>query len=251
LITQKKIHTYTEWSSWTNCSLACGSGKKTRVRTVLLQPTAHGHPCDGGLDDSTDCQDAPCPIDCSWGDWSSWSDCTVTCNNGTKSRIRNSRGPEWGGKICPGDPIEKMNCSNPTTCQVDCEWTTWTAWGTCSAVCGSTQTQGTSNRSRYIYIQPQNGGYPCSGTGSDSRPCVGTDSDCSAPQPAPTPDSPSGPTVPNPSGFPDVDTSQPKGGLSTGAIIGIAIGSAIAVLVVAVAVASAIVCAAPPAVETV
>ena len=51
--------------------------------------------------------------DGNWGDWTSWSTCSVTCGGGTQSRTRlcNFPPPSNGGLICPGSSFENGTCN--------------------------------------------------------------------------------------------------------------------------------------------
>lgn len=54
------------------------------------------------------------------GDWSSWSSCSVSCGEGTKSRTRTCDGPE---KVCNGDRKQVQGC-NLTDCTTTSTTTT-------------------------------------------------------------------------------------------------------------------------------
>ena len=49
-------------------------------------------------------------VDGVWEPWSEWTDCSVTCNNGTQVRNRTCTGPFYGGKDCPGPTDEVKDC---------------------------------------------------------------------------------------------------------------------------------------------
>ena len=49
-------------------------------------------------------------VDGFWTAWSSWSDCSVTCENGTQYRTRQCNSPLHGGAHCPGDDKEIREC---------------------------------------------------------------------------------------------------------------------------------------------
>lgn len=58
---------FTEWGSWTSCSMTCGDGKKTRSRTCNNPvPANGGKSCEDqnlGLSEETgDCNEGPCPV---------------------------------------------------------------------------------------------------------------------------------------------------------------------------------------------
>ena len=54
------------------------------------------------------------PVDCAWGDWSEYSDCSVECaGDGTKTRTRTKAvEASNGGFDCSGSSEEAMNCNN-------------------------------------------------------------------------------------------------------------------------------------------
>ena len=47
-----------------------------------------------------------------WSEWSSYTDCSKTCDEGTKSRSRTCTRPvpSSGGSDCDGNASETMNC---------------------------------------------------------------------------------------------------------------------------------------------
>ena len=50
---------------------------------------------------------------------------------------------------------------------MDCEWSDYSAWSTCSATCGG----GQQGRSKYIQRPAVNGGKECTGEAAESRNC--------------------------------------------------------------------------------
>ena len=56
------------------------------------------------------CADIPCPIAGIWSSWSAWSNCSVSCNMGTRSRVRQCIGPYFGGVGCHGDVYDTELC---------------------------------------------------------------------------------------------------------------------------------------------
>ena len=52
------------------------------------------------------------PVNGNWGAWPTWSDCSVTCDEGTKTRTRqcNNPAPAHGGKSCPGTATVTESC---------------------------------------------------------------------------------------------------------------------------------------------
>lgn len=62
-------------------------------------------------------EDPECKRDGGWSNWSSWTDCTKTCESGSRSRDRLCTNPpvEPGGKDCPGNRTDVEIC-NPSKC---------------------------------------------------------------------------------------------------------------------------------------
>jgi hypothetical protein len=54
-----------------------------------------------------------CILDGSWGAWSFFSTCSVTCGGGTQSHTRlcNNPSPSFGGAACSGSSSENASCN--------------------------------------------------------------------------------------------------------------------------------------------
>ena len=92
-----------------------------------------------------------------WGTWFPWGECTTTCGEGTRTRLR----------ICQslgscGDEFSEQEACNQGDCPT---WSDWSSWGTCSEECGG----GIQERTR----QCGDGSDPsaCPGQASDSQFC--------------------------------------------------------------------------------
>ncbi|XP_066283021.1 SCO-spondin-like [Branchiostoma lanceolatum] len=111
---------YGSWGLWSACSLSCGLGTKERVRDVLQVAQLGGIACnENALTDSETCYVQPCPLDGGWADWSSWTECDVSCDGGIQTRWRTCTNPtpKDGGQGCHGDWMETNSC-NTVPCEL-------------------------------------------------------------------------------------------------------------------------------------
>ncbi|XP_053387602.1 thrombospondin-2-like isoform X2 [Mercenaria mercenaria] len=111
-------------------------------------------------------------VDGNWADWSLWSSCDVTCDNGsqTRSRICTDPAPANGGLDCIGSRTETKICQRDS-CPVHGGWSLWTAWGSCSVTCGvgmQRRDRSCSNPYPSLY------GDHCFGEARDDRICMST-----------------------------------------------------------------------------
>ncbi|XP_052285147.1 SCO-spondin-like isoform X5 [Dreissena polymorpha] len=161
---------WSEWASWSTCSVTCGHGDRSRYRTCLFeQGKPHGRDCVGQGLQTGSCTESDCPVDGVWNTWAAWSICNVTCGGGTKHRMRDCYFPSSAqpGLFCIGELAEKTTC-NENLCPVDGVLEEWMAWTTCSKTCGG----GSQTRLRDCTF-PGLGpfGKPCNGHTNESQPC--------------------------------------------------------------------------------
>ena len=127
---------YTQWNAWSVCTVSCAGGVRHRTRScppgVTCDPDEHG----SSLRQSESCAVEACPG--VWQDWGSYSQCSVSCGEGERTRRRTCLGGEVGGPGCEGSDVEISLCGEETC---PGSWAEWIAVGGCSEVCGSGKQQ--------------------------------------------------------------------------------------------------------------
>ncbi|XP_052259949.1 coadhesin-like [Dreissena polymorpha] len=100
---------WSSWSPWSQCDVTCEDGHIQRTKTCTNPaPASGGLNCSGASLETRTCKLAQCP---SWSEWF-LGDCSVTCGNGTISRLRMcSSGHD---EDCPGSAYDTMPCSQAT-----------------------------------------------------------------------------------------------------------------------------------------
>ncbi|KAI8491016.1 hypothetical protein Bbelb_314350 [Branchiostoma belcheri] len=105
-----------------------------------------------------------------WSDWGPWSNCSVTCGNGTETRDRTctNPAPAYGGADCDGLAQETRACDTGVSCPVDGGWSNWGSWSGCSVTCGV----GKETRDRTCTNPaPENNGADCDGPAQETQAC--------------------------------------------------------------------------------
>ncbi|XP_071342317.1 hemicentin-1 isoform X2 [Trachinotus anak] len=161
---------YSEWAAWGPCSVSCGVGAQKRLRRCNNPLPANGGRHCAGLDTETrSCQGKPCPVDGNWSEWSLWEECSRTCGQGNRTRIRTCSNPpaQHGGRPCEGKAVEVIMCS-VRPCPVAGNWGSWLPWSPCSETCG----KGMQSRIRLCNNPPPAfDGPQCEGTDTQTQVC--------------------------------------------------------------------------------
>ena len=167
---------YSQWSNFTECTLTCGGGRKTRVRTCTEPTPQHGgRDCQyfGAANETGRCNTQFCPIDGGYSQWSGFTDCTKSCGNGTRSRNRtcDNPAPQHGGRKCSvlGPRVNIERC-NTHPCPIHGGYAQWSNFSECTLSCGGglqTRVRSCTNPT------PLYGGRDCHhiGPSNEIRPC--------------------------------------------------------------------------------
>ncbi|XP_039610072.1 SCO-spondin [Polypterus senegalus] len=107
---------WSPWSKWSPCTLTCGVGTKFRYRDCSNPaPQGGGRGCLGDAEQQRSCNAFPCEDSESWGEWSAWTECTVTCGGGEQIRRRTCRYSE-----CKGLTQQSKACNTHVCLDVGC-----------------------------------------------------------------------------------------------------------------------------------
>uniref|UniRef100_A0A8C5G2U3 Spondin-1 n=1 Tax=Gouania willdenowi TaxID=441366 RepID=A0A8C5G2U3_GOUWI len=148
-----------EWITWSPCSMSCGMGTRSRERYVKQFPD-DGSVCTLPTEETENCAvNEECyTIPCMLTLWSDWSDCSVTCGKGLRTRQRTLKSPVELGE-CSEELEQVEKCMLPE-CPVHCVMSEWTEWSECNKSCG----KGHTIRTRMVVMEPQFGGDSCAET---------------------------------------------------------------------------------------
>jgi len=140
---KRRVSSWSNWSNWSSCDKTCGGGEATKTRTCKK---IKDQPCAGKVGDermwsqNKKCNVNSCPVDYTWSEWTPFSECSVSCNAGTKARHRDCTPPRSGGQPCPDkSKLPEMYEETEKCTQTDCEpfeFSYWSTWSQCSTSCG-------------------------------------------------------------------------------------------------------------------
>ncbi|XP_064637596.1 coadhesin-like [Lineus longissimus] len=157
------------WSNWSDCSLSCGGGERTRIKLVPdcnISTSADDEPADNSsvCVDTESCNAHRCPVNGHWEPWKPWSVCSTTCGpTGVRTRHREckpSLAERYGGNDCAGLNQQIKSC-NRKNCPVHGGWTDWSDWSEPTKTCADFvvfKTRTCTNP------EPKYGGQPCIGS---------------------------------------------------------------------------------------
>eukprot|EP00930_Biecheleria_cincta_P043973 TRINITY_DN30169_c0_g2_i1.p1 TRINITY_DN30169_c0_g2~~TRINITY_DN30169_c0_g2_i1.p1 ORF type:complete len:1516 (+),score=202.90 TRINITY_DN30169_c0_g2_i1:88-4635(+) len=165
-----------DWMEWGNCPLTCGGSERMRLRIQERQAVGDGLNCSGESFEKGICADVSCPKDCAFHDWTSWSNCSVSCGQGFQLRTREMNYEQFGGKSCNGSVFQNQECS-PAPCPQHCAWSEWDPWSHCTKSCKESNISGPGKitRHRQKHIMAAFGGLDCDGTSTESQECCRDD----------------------------------------------------------------------------
>ncbi|XP_072285436.1 properdin [Pyxicephalus adspersus] len=165
---------WSQWGEWSPCTVSCQQGVQQRQRVCIGQGACQGGSLEVRACSLQDC----CPQSGGWSQWSSWSQCSVTCEKGQRKRTRQCNNPPpLCGASCHGKAEEVEHCDTSQICPTHGQWGNWGGWSQCSSSCiieGSgkfpTQPRFRECDNPNPSISPR--GNPCPGSNRDSRDCT-------------------------------------------------------------------------------
>jgi len=146
-----------DWEEWSACTATCDGGVKKRTRKCVQlsisekESSTYNKLCYGQesyhnlktkerfTTQSKVCNIENCPVKYSFSQWSVFTSCSATCDQGFKTKTRNCFPGKNGGEKCPPKTDVSLYIKSEPCTSKDCERfeeTLWTRWSACSATCG-------------------------------------------------------------------------------------------------------------------
>ncbi|XP_015782127.1 spondin-1-like isoform X2 [Tetranychus urticae] len=175
--------TVTDWTEFKPCSVTCGKGFRIRTRNFAYESRARLADCRTPLIEKEPCEvDCIGDVSCATTSWSEWSDCSVTCGKGSRTRSRKFMNRS-AKKVCTQvELVQNESCTGPIpVCPEEeehdpkCSVTQWSEWSPCTVSCG----RGMKIRTR-LYLSPvQSSLNNCNVELIQKSPCTADKADCS------------------------------------------------------------------------
>ncbi|KAK6303576.1 hypothetical protein J4Q44_G00260300 [Coregonus suidteri] len=172
---------WSEWTTWGNCSVPCNEGVSQRRRECqgqgkCTQETTPRQLRKLTLETKVCIEPDCCPEQGQWSKWAEWQPCSVTCEKGLRKRVRTcTEPPPRCGGSCDGPSEEEEPCVVDRVCPTNGGWSNWESWQPCSGTCAREDLpRPTQRRSRSCSNPPPSSvppGDECPGLGSESRTC--------------------------------------------------------------------------------
>lgn len=123
------VHCVTsQWSKFAACTKSCGTGRRWRSRSVVVDQ-AHGGVVCPSLKSSTTCNRQACPVDCKYSPWGEWAPFS-----GGGSKLKRTRTilayPNFGGKACGAVSETRQDFNVVFTLSLGCSRATFLTYAT-------------------------------------------------------------------------------------------------------------------------
>lgn len=137
------------------------------IHTDLQIKPCDTPPCDGPITETRACNTKPCRslvfeteiLDGQWSCWSDWTECSVSCGFGVRSRSRECL---QGSGRCDGPSQQRESCEMPN-CEFYRGWHSWSSWSRCDEA-------NMQHRKRKCLVVPSD--VECLGPSKQSRWCI-------------------------------------------------------------------------------
>ena len=168
------------WSEWSECSVKCGNGVRTRSRRCSIRQDVFCRSSSELIREQTTCS-GNCSLLSFWSEWTAWSKCSSSCGDGfmIRKRICNTR-------ACTGNAYETKSCTAVCSSKAQAikaalvevgveerkvyELTDWSKWSGCLTKHGCGKGVRTRKRSCTLDGKLANG-FECDGATFEMAEC--------------------------------------------------------------------------------